>query len=97
MQHLMRHSTVNLTTKTYISSASPPLAEAPALSVAVSRNTRNGRGDRIVPPLGGLCEFRLRPGVAPDMSAATNAIPVSAIFVMCSKCGDTLDDPEHGH
>lgn len=123
-QHLMRHSTVSLTTKTYISSPSLPLAEAikrvPAivpdiktdtpidtpntpidtlkpvapcpsvsqvdtsseenpepktlinkasgrdltLSVAVSRNAKNGRGDRIIPPLGGLCEIGLRPGAA---------------------------------
>ncbi len=123
-QHLMRHSTVSLTTKTYISSPSLPLAEAikrvPAivpdiktdtpidtlntpidtlkpvapcpsvsrvdtsseenpepktlinkasgrdltLPVAVSRNAKNGRGDRIIPPLGGLCEIGLRPGAA---------------------------------
>jgi integrase len=127
-QHLMRHSTVNLTTKTYISSASLPLAEAIrrvppivpgtrrdtpidtpdtpidtlkpvapchlvsqvdtnaqnadepktlinkgsgrdlTLSVAVSRDTKNGRGDRIrtcdlVVPNHALYQAKLRPDI----------------------------------
>ena len=38
------------------------------LPVAQSHNAKNGRGDRIIPPIGGLCEFgfalvlRLRAG-----------------------------------
>ena len=35
----------------------------PGLSRPVKK-TRTGRGDRIIPPAGGLCKFGLRPGVA---------------------------------
>ena len=34
------------------------------LSIAQSRDTENGRGDRIIPPAGVLCEFGLRPSIA---------------------------------